>query len=197
MLANGYRPTIFYCNPNIYPEEEYLIRKNECTRYARALGLDIIDDDYDHEAWREGVKGLEDEPERAGRCLQCFRYRLLRSARYALSHGFPLLTTTLASSRWKSLEQINAAGSWAVETVLTEEGGAPRPEAGAQSAAGAKQEASALQWWDRNWRKGGLQERRGQIIKEQNFYNQLYCGCEFSMRNSQSFSNFVVDTPNN
>ena len=37
-------------------------------------------------------------------------------------------------------------------------------------------------WWNQNWRKGGLQERRLQIIKEYDFYNQLYCGCEFSMR---------------
>ncbi len=165
MLQNGYRPTIFYCNPNIYPEEEYRIRKNECTRYAQSLGLDIIDDDYDHEAWLEWVRGLENEPERGGRCLQCFRYRLLRSARYAAEHGFTLLTTTLASSRWKSLEQINEAGLWAVGQVT-----------------GDEKEQSRLEWWDRNWRKGGLQERRLQIIKEYNFYNQQYCGCEFSMR---------------
>jgi predicted adenine nucleotide alpha hydrolase (AANH) superfamily ATPase len=37
-----------------------------------------------------------------------------------------------------------------------------------------------VQWWPRNWRKGGLQERRAQIIKEQGFYNQDFCGCEFS-----------------
>ena len=69
LLKNGIRPTIYYCNPNIHPLEEYLIRKDECTRYARALGLEIIDDDYDHEGWLEAVKGLEGEPERGGRCL--------------------------------------------------------------------------------------------------------------------------------
>jgi predicted adenine nucleotide alpha hydrolase (AANH) superfamily ATPase len=37
-------------------------------------------------------------------------------------------------------------------------------------------------WWSQNWRKGGLQERRNQILKEYGFYNQLYCGCEFSIR---------------
>ena len=82
LLQNGIRPTIYYCNPNIYPLEEYLIRKDECTRYAQALGLDIIDADYDHEAWLEAVKGLENEPERGGRCLKCFKLRLLRTAQY-------------------------------------------------------------------------------------------------------------------
>lgn len=158
LMRSGITPTIYYCNPNIYPEEEYLIRKNECSRYAESLGLDIVDADYDHAEWLEAVRGLEGEPERGGRCLQCFRFRLERAARYAEEHGFRVLTTTLASSRWKSLDQINEAGRWA-----------------------ASRHPSVL-WWDRNWRKGGLQERRGQIIQEYGFYNQQYCGCEFSIR---------------
>lgn len=160
LLNNGIRPVIYYCNPNIYPLEEYLVRKEECTRYAMALGLDIIDDDYDHEAWLEAVKGLENEPERGGRCLRCFKLRLLRTAEYARDNGFKVITTTLASSRWKSLDQINEAGEWACAQV------------------------SGVVWWDRNWRKGGLQERRLQIIKEYDFYNQLYCGCEFSNKST-------------
>lgn len=157
MVANGITPVIYYCNPNIYPHEEYEIRKNECTRYAESLGLEIVDADYDHENWLEAVEGHEDEPERGGRCLKCFKLRLLRTAEYAQSRGIKAITTTLASSRWKSLDQINEAGRWACldKDVI---------------------------WWDQNWRKGGLQERRLQIIKEYDFYNQLYCGCEFSMR---------------
>lgn len=166
LLKEGNAPAIFYCNPNIHPLEEYLIRKNECSRYAAECGLEIIDDDYDHDAWLRCAAGLEGEPERGKRCMGCFRYRLLRSARYALSHGYDTLATTLASSRWKSLVQINEAGKWAVDTALS--------EAGAES--------GALVWMDRNWRKGGLQERRSQIIREKGFYNQLYCGCEFSMK---------------
>ena len=161
-MQNGITPTIYYCNPNIYPYEEYLIRKEECTRYAEALGLEIIDADYDHENWLESVKGLENEPERGGRCLKCFKLRLLRTAKYAAANGFKVITTTLASSRWKSLEQINEAGEWACSQL---------------SGAGTEEK---VVWWDRNWRKGGLQERRLQILKEYNFYNQLYCGCEYS-----------------
>ena len=157
LVQHGVRPTVFYCNPNIYPLEEYLTRKEECVRYALSLGLDIVDDDYDHEAWRGCGRGLEHERERGARCLQCFKLRLSRTARYAHEHGFTVITSTLASSRWKSLEQINEAGRLAVE---------PYPD---------------VTWWDRNWRRGGLSERRAAIIREYNFYNQLYCGCEFSM----------------
>ena len=162
MLAHDVRPVLYYCNPNIYPHEEYLIRKNEITRYAAQLGIEIIDDDYDHEAWLSCVQGLENEPERGGRCLQCFKMRLLRTAQKAVELGLPEFTTTLASSRWKSLDQINAAGRWATEQVNGQ-----------------------ARFNKKNWRKGGLQERRNQLLKEIGFYNQLYCGCEFSMRKEE------------
>lgn len=157
MLANDVHPTLFYCNPNIYPEEEYIIRKNELTKYAKKLGLEVIDDDYNHNAWLQQVCGLENEPERGKRCLQCFKMRLLRTAQKAEELGFEEITTTLASSRWKSLNQINEAGAWATNQV------------------------QGVTFNDKNWRKGGLQERRNQLLRENGFYNQLYCGCEFSM----------------
>ena len=158
MMQHGIEPVVYYCNPNIYPKEEYLIRKNECSRYAQSLGLEIVDADYNHEAWLERMKGMENEPERGARCLNCFKMRLLDTARYAAEHGFTVITTTLASSRWKSLEQINEAGRWATSHF------------------------PGVIFWEQNWRKGGLQERRLAIIKEYNFYNQQYCGCEFSMQ---------------
>lgn len=168
MSANDVHPTIFYCNPNIYPEEEYLIRKNEITRYAEQLGIKIIDDDYDHESWLRQIEGLENEPERGKRCLKCFKIRLLRAAQVCQELGIEEFTTTLASSRWKSLEQINEAGAWAAEQV----------NAGIEGT-----EKTRVHFDDRNWRKGGLQERRNQLLKECGFYNQLYCGCEYSMNN--------------
>ena len=164
MLQNGMTPVIYYCNPNIYPHQEYEVRKEECTRYAQALGLEIVDADYDHANWLEAVKGMEGEPERGGRCLKCFKLRLLRTAEYARSRGIKVITTTLASSRWKSLDQIYEAGAWACAEINK-----------------IPAETDVV-WWDQNWRKNGLQERRLQILKEFDFYNQLYCGCEFSMR---------------
>ena len=71
--------------------------------------------------------------------------------------GIDTFTTTLASSRWKSLDQINEAGRWAAEQV------------------------GGISFDERNWRKGGLQQRRNELLKENGFYNQLYCGCEFSI----------------
>lgn len=158
MVQNGIRPTVFYCNPNIYPQEEYEIRKNEAIRFVTSKGLDFVDADYNHAHWLCTVRGLEDEPERGGRCLKCFTLRLTEAARYASKHGFSLFTTTLASSRWKSLEQIFEAGRRAAACY------------------------PGILFWEQNWRKGGLQDRRNELLKEYGFYNQQYCGCEFSMR---------------
>lgn len=162
MMANGIRPVIYYFNPNIWPREEYEIRKQESKRHAESLGLTWIDGDYNHEEWRNGVCGLENEPERGRRCERCFTMRMIAAAREAKKQGLKYFTTTLASSRWKSLEQIERAGH---EAELLVEG---------------------TSFWAQNWRKGGLYERRNQLLKEYDFYNQQYCGCEFSIRDKST-----------
>lgn len=156
-MKHGVTPVIYYCNPNIAPEAEYVKRRDECVRYAEALGLEVVDAGYDHDAWLQAVRGLESEPERGRRCWRCFEMRLESASRYAAAHGFDVVTTTLASSRWKNLDQICEAGREAVSHT------------------------PGVTFWDRNWRKGGLSERRAEIIRQFDFYNQRYCGCEFSM----------------
>ena len=157
MLGHGVRPTIFYFNPNIFPREEYEIRKNESKRHAESLGIRWIDGDYDHEGWLAQIRGLEGEPERGSRCLQCFRIRLTATALQAKELGIQYFATTLASSRWKRLEQITEAGLAAQQVV------------------------EGTTFWAQNWRKGGLQDRRNELLRAYNFYNHQYCGCEFSM----------------
>ena len=158
MLQHDIRPTIFYFNPNIFPQEEYEIRKAESKRHAEGLGIQWIDGDYDHEAWRLQMQGRECEPERGPRCELCFRVRLTATAQKAKELGLRWFATTLASSRWKSLTQIESAGKAAEAAV------------------------PGTCFWAQNWRKGGLQDRRNQLLKEFDFYNQQYCGCEFSVR---------------
>ena len=165
LVQHDIRPTIFYYNPNIYPREEYEIRKQESKRHAESLGLRWIDGDYNHEGWRQGVCGLEGEPERGRRCEQCFTLRLIQTAKKAQELGIKYFATTLASSRWKSLEQIERAGHQAEQLVN----------------ATTSMTTSSVIFWAQNWRKGGLQERRNQLLKEYDFYNQQYCGCEFSL----------------
>lgn len=158
MLRNEMKPTVFFCNPNIYPLEEYAVRKAEIIRFLLRQEVPFVEDVYDHAGWREKMNGFEGEPERGKRCKRCFEFRLRRTAEYAAGNGFSLFTTTLASSRWKDLDQINTAGQEAAATV------------------------DGVRFWEQNWRRGGLQDRRGELLLKNNFYNQLYCGCEFSLR---------------
>ena len=150
--------TAYFYDPNIHPYSEYLLRLNDVKRSCKKLGIALIAGEYDYESWLKGTKGLENEPERGSRCLKCFTLRLSETACYASLHGYSLFTTTLASSRWKSLDQINAAGRLAASLY------------------------PGVTFWEQNWRKGGLQERRNELLKTYDFYNQQYCGCEFSIR---------------
>ena len=168
LLAHDVQPIIYYYNPNIYPREEYEIRKNESKRHAESLGIEWIDDDYCHEAWLQSVCGLENEPERGKRCEECFYHRLFATARKAQDLDIPFFATTLASSRWKNLDQINAAGEKAAYMVNRY----PKDSVVHEP----------VTFWAQNWRKDGLQERRNALLKEYGFYNQQYCGCEFSVR---------------
>ena len=158
MLDNGCVPVLFFFNPNIFPDGEYLKRKDECLRYAEKLGVGFVDGDYDHARWLAEIAGLEDRPERGERCVCCFRIRMEATARLAAEQGFPVFTTTLTGSRWKSFDQIAAAGRQAASAV------------------------NGVRFWDKDWKKGGLTERRKILLRENDFYNQQYCGCEFSFR---------------
>lgn len=159
--AQGVDTTIFYFNPNIYPSDEYEKRRDEIVKYAGKLGVPLIEGGYDHDEWLAAVAGHENEPERGSRCLLCFKMRLLATARAAAKIGCDTIASTLSSSRWKSLAQIDEAGRFAVENVGS---------------------SNKVSYWAKNWRKGGLQQRRNELLKENGFYNQLYCGCEFSVR---------------
>ena len=170
LLAHDVTPVIYYFNPNIYPFEEYEIRKNESKRHAESLGIQWIDEDYKHESWLSAVQGLEHEPERGRRCEACFYYRLAAAAKKAQELGIPFFATTLASSRWKNLDQVNAAGLAAAKAVNNTPHGCPG--------------GNPIAYWAQNWRKDGLQDRRNALLKEYGFYNQRYCGCEFSFRAS-------------
>ena len=160
VAASGIDTTIFFYNPNIHPKEEYEIRKNENIRYANKLGFDFVDADYDKENWFERVKGLENEPERGKRCTVCFDMRFERSALYAFENNFKVFATTLGISRWKDLNQINTSGLKAAKRY------------------------NEVQFWDFNWRKQGGSARMLEISKQENFYKQEYCGCVYSLRDT-------------
>lgn len=160
MLHSEIDTTIFFYNPNIHPKKEYEIRKEENIRFAEKLGFDFIDCDYDTDNWFERIKGLEDEPERGERCTACFDMRFERTALYGAENGFTLYSSTLGISRWKDMNQINRSGIRAASRY------------------------DSMTYWDFNWRKKGGSSRMLVISKEEHFYKQEYCGCVYSLRDT-------------
>ncbi|HOE69102.1 MAG TPA: epoxyqueuosine reductase QueH [Candidatus Omnitrophota bacterium] len=159
MLAVGLEPTVFFYNPNIYPREEYNLRKNEVIHYAGKRGIPFIDRDGDGGLWFETVKGHELEPERGERCGLCFDMRLGKSAAYASENGFRVFTSSLGISRWKDFDQVTRAGLRAAAAF------------------------PGLAYWDMNWRKDGGSGMMSRLAAEEGFYRQNYCGCLYSLRN--------------
>lgn len=156
----GIEYQVFFYNPNIHPRQEYEMRKSENKRFADKHNIKFIDCDYDKDNWFERVKGLEMEPERGKRCTVCFDMRFERTALYAHEHGFKVISSSLGISRWKDMNQINDCGVRAASRYQD------------------------VDYWTFNWRKGGGSERMYQIAKEENFYKQEYCGCVYSLRDT-------------
>jgi len=163
VAASEVKTTVYFYNPNIHPIQEYELRKEENKRYCQKLGLDFIDADYDKDNWFKRIKGLENEPERGERCTKCFDMRFERSALYAHENNFFLFATTLGISRWKDLDQVNNSGLRAADRY------------------------SDLNFWDFNWRKAGGSPRMIEISKREEFYQQEYCGCVYSLRDTNKW----------
>ncbi|MDX3773067.1 epoxyqueuosine reductase QueH [Chromatiaceae bacterium AAb-1] len=158
--ASGIDYTIFFYNPNIHPKKEYELRKEENIRFAEKHNVPFIDADYDTDNWFARAKGMEFEPERGVRCTMCFDMRFERTALYAHEHGFNVISSSLGISRWKDMQQINDCGIRAASHY---------PD---------------IVYWDYNWRKKGGSARMIEISKRENFYQQEYCGCVYSLRDT-------------
>lgn len=163
-LISDYDITILYYNPNIYPEQEYLKRKNEEIRYIKIFNkknpnsnVKMFDCDYESEKFYEAVKGLEDEKEGGARCPVCFKLRLQKTAELAKQNGYDIFGTTLTVSPHKNAELINQIGE-SIENNL------------------------GIKFLQSNFKKQDGYKRSIELSKENNLYRQNYCGCEFALR---------------
>jgi predicted adenine nucleotide alpha hydrolase (AANH) superfamily ATPase len=163
MIASGLELTILFYNPNIHPKKEYELRKNENIKYAEKLGIPFVDCDYDVQNWFERAKGMELEPERGIRCTMCFDMRFDRTALYAYENDFKIFTSSLGISRWKNMDQINDCGVRAASKY------------------------QGLTYWTYNWRLDGGSARMYEIAKTEHFYKQEYCGCIYSLRDTNEW----------
>jgi predicted adenine nucleotide alpha hydrolase (AANH) superfamily ATPase len=188
-LKDQYDLTVFFYNPNIYPEEEYLKRKKEVVKICQEWEIKMVDlettkistvfslereeiskIDYDQKEWNYGIKGLENESEGGARCSKCFLFRLEKTAKYAKEFGFDIFCTTLTSGRNKKAEIINSIGR-----SLSKKYGIEFLEADWKK---DKQFTPAKITVDK---QESRQEKATRLIKERGIYRQKYCGCKFSL----------------
>jgi len=156
-LKKEYNVSLFYFNPNIFSIEEKDKRLVEAKKLAEIYQLPVIEGEYDHQAWRELVKGHELDQEGGERCEICFQYRLEQTAKKAQELGFDAFAATLSISPHKDVELINRLGKELAEKYH-------------------------LIFLDQDWKQGGGYQHSVELTKEFGFYRQNYCGCEFSLR---------------
>jgi len=162
-LSQYFDVTVFYYNPNITEENEYQKRAAEQQRLIDAMNerqhttISYAEGVYEPEEYLAMVRGLEQEPEGAGRCERCFRMRLTKTAEYASDNGFDYFTTTLTISPLKNAHLLNALG----EEIGKKTGIAFLPS---------------------DFKKKEGYKRSIELSKEYDLYRQNYCGCIFSKR---------------
>ncbi len=152
-ISKYFEITYLFFNPNIYPESEYVTRKNEFNK----LGVKLEDLGYNHNEFLELIKGKEQEAEGGDRCKLCIAYRMDKAFKYAVENNFEVVTTTLSISPHKDAEFINQVGE-------------------------ALEKKYGIKYLHADFKKENGYLRSIQICKNKNIYRQNYCGCEFSMQ---------------
>lgn len=158
-LLPHFEITLFYYNPNTYPESEYLRRFETLEKYASDAGLHVgvIKAEYRPEEYSEAIKGFEDTPEGGARCLACIEMRLSATADYASTNGFGYFASTLSVSPMKNQTVINEAGF-------------------------RQEKRTGVKYLVNDFKKNDGYKRSVEISKEYGLYRQNYCGCEASLK---------------
>jgi predicted adenine nucleotide alpha hydrolase (AANH) superfamily ATPase len=159
-LGERYRVTAYYYNPNIQPEEEYRLRREEMRRVCGELEVPLLEGPYDTDAWWRRIEPYRELPERSERCWNCYGFRLEETARKAKELGYPLFTTTLSVSPHK------------VHRCIVSEG-----EAAA--------ERHGLRFLDEDFKKKDGFKISIERSRELHLTRQNYCGCLLSLEEAQ------------
>lgn len=163
-LSDFFRITVFYYNPNIFPEEEYQKRVAEQQRFIGAITprhpVRFLEGEYNPECFFAMTQGKEDAPEGGERCFACYELRLREAAEEAKKGGFDYFTTTLSISPMKNAEKLNEIGG----RLAAEYG---------------------VDYLFSDFKKKGGYLRSIELSRQYGLYRQDYCGCIYSQRRKQ------------
>lgn len=160
-LSQYFSITVFYYNPNIFPEEEYWHRVKEQQEFIKKFPaknpISFVEGAFETNAFYALAKGLEDCPEGKERCFRCYELRLRKSAELAKKLKMDYFTTTLSISPLKNAQKLNEIGK-----RLESEYGVP--------------------YLVSDFKKRNGYKRSTELSKEYGMYRQDYCGCVYSLR---------------
>lgn len=158
-LSKHFEITVFYYNPNIFPESEYTKRILEQQTLIGEMKYPVsfIAGNYDKEKFYEMAKGLEHLKEGKERCFKCYALRLEETVRLAREGEFDYFTTTLSISPMKNADKLNEIG-----TMLGRKYG--------------------VEYLQSDFKKKNGYKRSIELSKEYDLYRQDYCGCVYSMQ---------------
>ncbi|MGB9893815.1 MAG: epoxyqueuosine reductase QueH [Candidatus Saccharicenans sp.] len=158
LLQASYEVTGFFYNPNIHPEEEYRLRLEETRKVAEHLGFDLIEGPYEPEVWFKLTEKFKNEPEKGRRCHICYAWRLHQTALKAKELSFPIFTTIMSISPWKSSVVLNRIGRMTGHRL-------------------------GLNFLEADFKKKDGFNKSVALSKQFGLYRQNYCGCVYSQRN--------------
>lgn len=152
LTKEGFSVEGFFYNPNIQPEEEYRKRKEAVESFSKLYKINVSFGEYEGKLYQDLTSGAEDKN---SRCKSCFKLRLSKTHKFALSKGFDFFTSTLLVSPYQDQVLIKDLG----EDV-------------------SKGTKSEFLFCDFRTGFRGAQNKS----KELNFYRQKYCGCLNSLK---------------
>lgn len=155
----GYSVTVYFYNPNIYPESEYHKRLEAERMLCGNFDVELIEGEYDPESFHAYAKGLENEPEKGRRCIECFKLRLEKTAKLCKEKGIENFTTSIVISPHKNFALLSSLGKEIAKEY-------------------------SLNYLDIDFKKKDGFLKTNQISKSLSLYRQNYCGCKFALRKS-------------
>lgn len=163
-LAKYFKITVFYYNPNIEPQEEYLKRKEEQKRFLMAIdskvSVSFLDCDYDEASFLPIKEKRALDHEGGLTCHRCYRLRLEKTAKEASKGQFDYFGTSLTVSPYKNSQVINAIGEELAKTY-------------------------SVSYLYSDFKKENGYLRSIELSHQYTLYRQDYCGCFISKKERQ------------
>ena len=164
-LSNYFDITIYYYNPNIYPENEYLRRLNELIKFVNEFNnnIKVIEEKYDSKEYYNNIKGLENLGEKSKRCYNCYKFRMEKTVIFAKENNYDYFTTTLSISPYKNAEWLNEIGE-------------------------ELEKKYDIKYLYADFKKKNGYKRSIELSKIYNLYRQDYCGCIYSKKSREDLN---------